>query len=126
MQHEFNENLDQKETDHIISVWFISTPGADWMAKLWVREGVPMGCYRFRYYKDEKTFGSEDEKHWYAMRAPKDSNPDELAAIIENIASHLPDVITRDMVEVNGDVFKMLELLADRPWSHVQGPEVQA
>jgi hypothetical protein len=54
--------------EKIVGVWFLSVaPGVDWLAA--VREVEPELkyelTYRFRYHKDDKSFDSKDEKHWY-------------------------------------------------------------
>jgi hypothetical protein len=54
--------------DKIVGLWFLyTTEKQDWM--LGVRELEPDQkyelIYRFRNYKDDKYFDSEDEKNWY-------------------------------------------------------------
>lgn len=55
--------------EKIVGAWFISTiPNSqDWLAA--VREIEPDEkyelIYRFRYYKDDKHFDSDDTKNWY-------------------------------------------------------------
>lgn len=55
-----------------VGIWFLpTTENQDWMAT--VREIEPDAkyelVYRFRYYKDDKVFDSEDEKNWYKATA---------------------------------------------------------
>lgn len=55
-----------------VGVWFMPiTETQDWMAT--VREVEPDAryelVYRFRYYKDDKAFDSQDEKNWYKATA---------------------------------------------------------
>lgn len=57
--------------EKVVAIWFINTTETqDWMACL--REVKPEEeyelIYRFRYYKDDKAFDSEDEKSWYKGR----------------------------------------------------------
>jgi hypothetical protein len=54
--------------EHTVAIWYLQTTSTqDWTAAL--RELEPEAkyelTYRFRYYKDDKAFESEDEKHWY-------------------------------------------------------------
>jgi hypothetical protein len=54
--------------EKIVGVWFVATlPTQDWLAAL--RELEPDAkyelTYRFRYYKDDKPWDSEDKKNWY-------------------------------------------------------------
>lgn len=54
--------------EKIVGVWFLNhLPMQDWMAA--VQEIEPDSkyklTYRFRYYKDDKVFDSEDKKNWY-------------------------------------------------------------
>jgi hypothetical protein len=56
--------------EKIVGVWYLNTiqNHQDWMAA--VREIEPDEkyelTYRFRYYKDDKAFDSEDKKNWYS------------------------------------------------------------
>ena len=58
--------LDEK----IVGIWYLVTiqNHQDWMAA--IREIEPDKkyelTYRFRYYKDDKAFDSEDKKNWYS------------------------------------------------------------
>lgn len=54
--------------DKIVAIWFLSTtPEQDWMAAVRVIEEDRKYelVYRFRYYKDDKVFDSDDKKNWY-------------------------------------------------------------
>jgi hypothetical protein len=55
--------------EKIVAIWYVSTvpDKQDWMAAL--REVEPdqkyLLKYRFRYYKDDKVFDSDDKRNWY-------------------------------------------------------------
>jgi hypothetical protein len=53
--------------EKLVGMWQVGLPKSDWLAG--VREIVPEEkyelVYRFRYYKDEKVFESQDTKNWY-------------------------------------------------------------
>src|SRR5882762_9688868 len=70
--------------DNILGLWFVAWQGADWMAGLWKTPNGPEGKYRFRYYKDDKAFGSKDEKRWYVLKPIGAPQPDE--EIVETLS----------------------------------------
>jgi hypothetical protein len=90
--------------EKIVGVWFVSTvPNKqDWMAG--VRELEPDAkyelTYRFRYYKDDKVFDSEDKKNWYRAMLTGRTRSYVIASTRE---------VARTLAEVNGQ--KMFELL---------------
>ena len=55
--------------------WFCGARGIDWLAVVIKQgDGAWEAIYRFRYHVDDKTFDSDDEKHWYKI-APHGANP---------------------------------------------------
>jgi hypothetical protein len=52
-------------------LWYQEMTNGNWMGAI---EAEPGGTfkitYRFRYYKDERGFDSDDVKNWYSVRAP--------------------------------------------------------
>jgi hypothetical protein len=53
--------------DRTVGFWFVTIPNGDWMAGLQALDGGRFKLqYRFRYYKDDKAFDSDDKKNWYS------------------------------------------------------------
>jgi hypothetical protein len=56
-------------SEGIAALWYVSWPGADWMAGAWTdADGSPMAKYRFRYYQDREVFDSTDTKSWFVIK----------------------------------------------------------
>jgi hypothetical protein len=55
--------------DNIVGMWFIAlTEASDFLGGL-SRDGDNfVWLFRFRYYKDDKTWNSKDEKSWHEVR----------------------------------------------------------
>jgi hypothetical protein len=52
-----------------IGLWSVSLPAGDWLQHLGVMpDGTYEIVYRFRWYRDDKTFDSADEKRWFRIR----------------------------------------------------------
>lgn len=64
-----------KFSEDTIGVWYVQIPEGDWLASIFKEDGKPCLVYRFRYYVDDKSFDSDDEKNWYKME-PKDGDAD--------------------------------------------------
>ncbi len=61
-------------TEHTIGIWFVTLgEKGDWLGSVWKTDKGYEIAYRFRYYVDDKTFDSEDKKHWYKSEISKDS-----------------------------------------------------
>jgi hypothetical protein len=109
--------------EKIVGIWYLSTiPNAqDWQAA--VREIEPDNkyelVYRFRYYKDDKVFESEDRKSWY--KGTITGTRSFVIANIRHVAKMLKDSThTQEKVyEVinENDYQKMLREFMD--WPHV-------
>lgn len=47
----------------VVAVWYLQGEGGDWMAMLERKpDGFHFGTYRFRWYRDDKAFDSDDVK----------------------------------------------------------------
>lgn len=66
--------------ENTVGIWYIQlSRRSDWMGS--IRRDVSGAFildYRFRYYKDDKAFDSEDEKHWYKVTSK------ELQTLLDN------------------------------------------
>lgn len=89
--------IEIKKENYYIGLWRASLLNGDFLAVLWKEhaDGMYRLKYRFRYYRDEKAFGSDDEKAWYLLTG-KTGTPDE--------ADHLHAIMT-DILRVSGEQF---------------------
>ncbi len=58
-------------TDDTIGIWFVDGPDYNWMLILFKEGNLIKGTYRFRYFEDEKAFGSKDGKSWTNLTSGK-------------------------------------------------------
>lgn len=94
---EFDEN--------IVAIWYLVTiqNHQDWMAA--ISEVEPdnkyMLRYRFRYYKDDKVFDSDDKRNWYEGTCTGTRNY--VIATIRFIAQQLEQKADGELYEVIND-----------------------
>lgn len=78
--------------------------------------------YRFRYYKDDMVFHSEDEKHWYHVEIhpmPVSEVLDKLR-MLTKVLVRMSDNAQLDEVVNTGDWKKFFEEFSSKPWAHMQ------
>jgi hypothetical protein len=88
--------------EKLVGIWFLATiPNSqDWMAG--VRELEPDQkyklTYRFRYYKDDKAFDSEDKRNWYEGTVT--GTRAYVIASLRSVAKKLAEMSTEPLYEV--------------------------
>src|SRR5262245_6975 len=117
--------------EKFVATWYIALDNnTDWMLGLRHVDGKKYRFdYRFRYYRDAKTFGSDDEKSWYAGTADfKDR--EEAIKSLRDMARHLGIMSGGEVHELVKAPEEKLDAFMDRltaqPWAHpaqsVAGP----
>jgi len=107
--------------EKIVGVWFILTIHnvQDWMAGL--REIVPEEkyslTYRFRYYKDDNAWDSEDKKNWY--EAEVTGTRAYCLASLRSVAEQLAKA-ARLRQEGNAEVGRVYEVINDSGYDEFQ------
>lgn len=118
----------------IIGIWFVGFVGGDWMLSAYQDEGKPAKYeFRFRYYKDNLSFGSEDTKSWYKGEVPAEHSEEHMIRCFDTLSKYV-SAICRDKVSivdrllVQGNFDKMQEILeaAPRSWIHTRTFKSQA
>lgn len=115
--------MEFKKDDYILAYWFAADKdGNDWMITVIKRDNEWIAEYRFRYRKDEKIFGSKDEKNYYSFKIPA-SEPENL--VIEKINKIFEIIKLRysecaTFTEVKGDIDKFIYLLAQEKFSNIK------
>jgi len=109
-------------------IWYVHSRdnSGDWLAQLGKAGGKWVLQYRFRYYADDKSVGSEDKKNWVEARAEDDSDAsrDKMLGALKVL---LPLIEVRygvrhefvDLQCAPSDPKFMFEL-AMRPWCHMK------
>ena len=62
--------MEFKEGDYFLGMWFMSNKGGNFMLSVVKRKEKWIGEYRFRYFEDNKTFGSKDRKSPWLFLLP--------------------------------------------------------
>jgi hypothetical protein len=107
--------------EKIVGIWFLSTiPNKqDWLAA--VREIEPDAkyelTYRFRYYKDDKPFDSEDKKNWYQGQLT--GTRLYVIAAMRSVGNKLAGVAHQPLYEVMNDrgVNQFMRDFEKQPWA---------
>lgn len=114
---EINDNTE------FVGVWFANLPedDGDFMAAVFRKRGESKWQirYRFRYYADKRAHDSDDRKSWWS--GSFDGDAAKAKAAVENMCAVI-GMRRRDFVDMAGakTAREMLELLAARPWAHLQ------
>lgn len=116
--------IEIKEGNYYVGIWFIGGQEKDWMLCLY-REGDEWKIqYRWRYYKDQKAFGSKDEKSWYGFNVSVSSRTEkEMMGKIDVIAKKLAEDMKSPLEIVmiqSGDIEFVTKVLTAQPWAHTQ------
>lgn len=100
--------LELKDGRYVSQMWYCANRQKDWLCTIYRDPGEPWTVlYRFRYYRDKKTFGSQDEKRWYCFQAPADRPESEVITLTNRIA----DLVS---LEAGAKMHKLL-LRTDKP-----------
>ena len=111
--------IELKDGDHVLAFAFVGADDKDWLGAVWTSGDRTHLRYRFRYYSDDKLFGSEDEKEWYGFSIEA-SRAEEMAGTLAAVARLTEgqwDASICEVIRVDGDGARMAELMAERPWA---------
>lgn len=117
------------ERTHVYGFWFVPGDNMDWQGSLTKQDGEPWEFnYRLRYYKDDKAFGSNDEKRCHTMRANPDLPDDEardklvqqLPQLLRMIESQFGHPHQELIVDCRGDDPKLIFELGACPFMHIK------
>lgn len=115
------------ETSYVEAVWYVAWEHMDWMAMVY-RDGPDRpwrATYRFRYYKDNEAWQSEDEKSIYDVKGTdgSDTTREVLAHGFDEVIAAMaqdPGVRTHEKLDIHGDSDRFVELFTSRSWAHVK------
>lgn len=86
-----------------VAIWSVGLSDGDWLAAVLKTSGELEAVYRFRWYKDKRTFDSADIKNWYKIKLKGGQEVDYIKQL-------------RDIYEVVQRMFG-----ADRGWEIIRG-----
>lgn len=120
--------VDAMNGEHVYqdSVWFCGGRRGDWMGRIFKHDGKWCAVYRFRYYRDDKAFDSQDRKSWHALVGDNDSEEtlDEIRKAFDRLKPlmELQYGMQVEVIEFQcfNDDPKFTAELAKRPWTHVR------
>lgn len=113
------------ETTHVFKIWHVELlPNIGNMMAIVLRD-PPEGwraIYRFRWYRDDKIFHSDDKRSWYKID-PQEGGPGDRDKLIEMFelmmvlhTKHWRTNIHRVHVDAVGP--KALDVMMKQPWMH--------
>jgi len=109
-------------------LWFVGCKTQDMMGTIYKEDKSPgkvFASYRFRYYRGDDVFDSNDKKNWYVVTAAED-NVQKLIESFKFITDEYAEwakAETRDWLVVNGDHLAMCACLMSQSWSYVKPEE---
>ncbi len=110
-------------TDKTIGLWYMQvTEDSDWLAGASeVDDGRVEISYRFRYYRDRQTFGSEDKKNWYEgnVSGPKEKIirvMRELMAHLREKDGNIPESACHELLMDDEGVEVLMDRLKEMPF----------
>lgn len=125
--------IELRETTQVRSIWFVGNGRMDILGTVLRQEGEPWRLIlRWRHYRDEHAFESEDEKSWWESTAENDSpeEADRLCKSMEALAAKTVERVggTIDRVDVNGTGADAVDALHAKGWAHssAKGPPADA
>lgn len=115
-------------TERSIGIWQCAVPGGDWLAHLGRDEqGFLILDYRFRWYRDDNVWDSQDIKRWYRVKAKLVSEPveemiDLTRKMWEGLASLYPseDRAAWEILRGGRTVEEFTDLLTSMAGTHTQ------
>jgi hypothetical protein len=115
--------FDFTETSYIEAVWYVAWKNADWCGCVF-RDGPDRpwrATHRFRHYKDDKTFDSDDEKSVFRIDPPPAANTrDVLVHAFDTMATAMAVVrgATVHKVRICGGQDRFESVMVKQPWVH--------
>lgn len=116
--------------EKLVGIWFLATISGhqDWLAAVSVIEPDVKYklTYRFRYYKDDKAYDSEDTKNWYEGEIS--GTRAYVVAAIRMVAKTLESKADDKLYEImneSGDMQEFMRKFADMPFSYVRQEEIE-
>jgi hypothetical protein len=111
----------------VYGMWFVQGNDVDWMACIRKVEGKWRLDYRFRHYRDDKVYDSEDEKRWFSAVAKSEDTPLEpMVKTVHEAAKVLADAqgtqVDFLLLECQGDDPKIIFHLGLRDHVHMKTP----
>ena len=125
------DTIEIKEGRYFACYWFFSGHCFDWLCALYrdLPDGEWTVQYRFRYYVDEKTHDSDDEKSWWSARFPGtaveemdvEAKVQKLAEQVRAVRIHVagPCSDLQTVALHSSSVDECFTILARQPWNHV-------
>ena len=116
--------------EKLVGLWFLPTISGhqDWLAAVRVIEPDVKYelTYRFRYYKDDKAYDSEDKKNWYEGEVT--GTRAYVVASIRSVARELERRADGKLYEImneSGDMQEFMRKFADMPFAYVRQEKIK-
>jgi hypothetical protein len=104
--------------ERTLGFWCVELGHGNWLAHLTQdRDGELILTYRFRWYRDDKTFDSADERKWYTVR-PRDRNKSKMIEVIREMFQKLCEANGHsgwELLKGERSFDEFLALLAEMP-----------
>lgn len=122
--------IELQEGRHYYGFWWVAWENCDWLLCAWHEDGSDRvnAVYRFRYYRDDKVWDSEDEKSVYELSIPIHSqDPQETYRVVEDKFSAMAQLLAyasnaheAEYVRIDGDHNAAARALMQSSWANVK------
>jgi len=85
-------------TEDTIGIWYIESETCNWLCAIYQEGKLVKGSYRFRYYRDDKAFGSKDKKTWADICT--ETNKEVALRDIRDVAQKLCSTMDGELTEL--------------------------
>jgi hypothetical protein len=75
--------------DNTVAFWYVEIPNGNWTAALSRRPDCVVLKYRFRFYRDNNAFDSQDVKHGYRVPFPPIQTNAEVIDLVRGMIAHM-------------------------------------
>jgi len=125
--------IEFKEGVRYIGIFFVEWPNfgnvdaGNLLLALWEEDGRAKFKYRFRYFRDEKVFDSQDVRNWYeadGQLAPDGELMAKFTMVCKMIAG-VSEAEVADAIYINGDAEAAMRALLNAEWAHARAEEVE-
>jgi len=109
-------------SENVYGIYFIEMPDyrQDWLGQIEKTDDGYKLTYRHRYYKDDKTFDSEDEKHWYVMDLPDLATALEKLEFIKRMSEQFMNGKSYDLLMGDKSMDEFMEEFREMPFVHME------
>jgi hypothetical protein len=119
-------------TDNTLGLWGVDFAESNWLACLSREGGKLVLVYRFRYFEDDRTFGSNDRFSWYRGEPKGEMNESQMIQsirevwrIVQGAPDRQPCVRAWEILKGERSLEEMADLFSAMPGTYMHTAELE-